>query len=217
MTVPQVTTSFHPLENVAGVRAAFVPRIPGVDVETDRESALARLTQPHADFLAARGFSAADLATAEQVHGAGVVAVTAPGRQPQVDGLVTNTRGLALGIYAADCAAVYLADRRGRAVGLVHSGRAGTAANITGCAIGLLSELYGVVAADLVVEVSPCIRPPLYENNFAAEIAAQARAAGAGEVRDRGICTGRELGQYYSYRVERGRTGRMLAVLALES
>jgi copper oxidase (laccase) domain-containing protein len=217
LIVPPVATPFHPLENVAGVRAAFVPRIPGVDVETDRENALARLAQPQADFLAARGFSAADLATAEQVHGAGVVAVTAPGRQPQADGLITNVRGLVLGIYVADCAAVYLADRRGRAVGLVHSGRAGTAANITGCAIALLRELYGVAADDLVVEVSPCIRPPLYENDFAAEIAAQARAAGAAEVRDRGICTGRELGQYYSYRVERGRTGRMLAVLALES
>jgi copper oxidase (laccase) domain-containing protein len=32
---------------------------------------------------------------------------------------------------------------------------------------------------------------------------------------DDGICTGREIGRYYSYRVERGRTGRMLAVLQL--
>ncbi len=210
-------TLFYPLENVSGVRAAFVPRIPGVDVATDRDEALARLAEPHADYLAAQGFAADRLATAEQVHGAGVVAVTVPGRQPQADGLVTNVPNLVLGIYVADCAAVYLADRRGRAVGLVHSGRAGTAANITGCAIGLLQSLYGVPPADLVVEVSPCIRPPLYETDFAAEIARQARAAGAGEVRDRGLCTGREVGRYYSYRVERGRTGRMLAVLALAS
>ena len=210
-----VTSLFEPLQGVAGVRAVFVPRLPGVEVETDRETALARLAGPHAEFLAARGVSAARMATAEQVHGAEVSVVSAPGRQAQVDGLITAVPGLVLGIYVADCAAVFLADRRGRAVGLVHSGRAGTAANITGRTIGLLQSCYAVAPADLVVELSPCIRPPLYETDFAAEISAQARAAGAGEVRDRGICTGREVGQYYSYRVERGRTGRMLAVLML--
>jgi copper oxidase (laccase) domain-containing protein len=115
----------------------------------------------------------------------------------------------------ADCAAVYLADQHGRAVGLVHSGRAGTALNITGRTIDLMRTGFGIEPADLVVHLSPCIRPPLYETDFAAEIAAQARDAGAGQVIDDGICTGREVGRYYSYRVERGRTGRMLAVLQL--
>ena len=41
------------------------------------------------------------------------------------------------------------------------------------------------------------------------------RAAGVGEVRDEGICTGCDVERFYSYRVERGRTGRMLAALAL--
>jgi copper oxidase (laccase) domain-containing protein len=99
---------------------------------------------------------------------------------------------------------------------LVHSGRAGTAANITGATIDLMVREHGVDRADLVVHLSPCIRPPLYENDFAADIVAQARAAGAGEVIDDRICTGRDTAHYYSYRVERGRTGRMLAVLSLE-
>jgi hypothetical protein len=67
----------------------------------------------------------------------------------------------------------------------------------------------------LVVEISPCIRPPLYETDFAAEIAAQARGAGVADVRDRAICTGGNVDRFYSYRVERGQTGRMLAVIAL--
>jgi hypothetical protein len=90
LTVHPSATLFHPLENVPGVRAAFVPRIPGVDVATDRDEALARLAGPHADCLAAQGFAADRLATAEQVHGAGVVAVTVPGRQPQTDGLMKS-------------------------------------------------------------------------------------------------------------------------------
>jgi copper oxidase (laccase) domain-containing protein len=131
------------------------------------------------------------------------------------DGLVTNIAGLGLGIYVADCAAVYLADRKGLAIGLVHSGRAGTSKNIVGRAIGLLESRFGVSPSDLVVEISPCIRPPLYETDFAAEIAAQAREAGATDVRDCAVCTGQSVDLYYSYRVERGQTGRMLAVMAL--
>ena len=208
---------FEPLPGVTGVRAAFIPRIEGIDVATDRETALQRLAPAHAEYLRARGFASGQLATAEQIHGAGVAVASAPGTHAGVDALVTAERGLVLGIYVADCAAVFLADRRGRAVGLAHSGRAGTAANITGATIALLQSRFGIDPSDLVVHLSPCIRPPLYENDFAADIVAQARAAGVGEVIDDGICTGREVGRYYSYRVERGRTGRMFAALSLVS
>lgn len=207
---------FRPLDSVSSVRAAFIPRIAGVDVSADRATVLARLAGPHASHLRGLGFDPGRLATAEQVHGSGVACAEAPGEHAGADALVTSERGLALGIYVADCAAVYLADRRGRAVGLVHSGRVGTALGITGRAIELMHERFGVEPQDLVVHISPCIRPPLYETDFASDIAAQAREAGAGEVRDEGICTGRDVGRYYSYRVERGFTGRMLAVVALK-
>ena len=208
---------FEPLASLDKVRAAFLPRLPGIDVVTDRETALARLAAPHAASLRSIGFDPARLAIAEQVH-RDVVAVARESRaHPGADALVTDVPRLALGIYVADCAAVYLADRHGRAIGLVHSGRAGTELNITGRTIALLHEEFGIAPADLVVHLSPCIRPPLYETDFAATIAAQARAAGVGEFCDDNICTGREVASYYSYRVERGRTGRMLAVLELKS
>lgn len=206
---------FQPLAGLSGVSAAFVPRITGVDVATDRATALERLAPAHAEYLRARGFDTAQLATAEQVHGDVVAVAAGASMHGGADALVTGVRGLGLGIYVADCAAVYLADRRGRAVGLVHSGRAGTTKNIVGRTIALLTAEFGIPAEELVVEISPCIRPPLYETDFAAEIAAQVRAAGVADVRDRGICTGQNVDRFYSYRVERGQTGRMLAVLAL--
>ena len=206
---------FEPLAGVPGVSASFVPRITGIDVATDRATALERLAPVHAEYLRGRGFDEAHLATAEQVHGDAVAVAADASLHGGADALVTGVKGLGLGIYVADCAAVYLADRKGRAVGLVHSGRAGTTKNIVGRTIELLGAEFGVDAADLVVEIGPCIRPPLYETDFAAEIAAQARAAGATDVRDRAICTGQNVDRYYSYRVERGQTGRMLAVLAL--
>ena len=197
------------------MNAAFFPRIAGVDVVTDRATALARLAPAHAEHLRSRGFDTAQLATAEQVHGDVVAVAERAHAHAGADALVTGVAGLGLGIYVADCAAVYLADRKRRAIGLVHSGRSGTSKNIVGRTIALLREQFGVPPDDLVVEISPCIRPPLYETDFAAEIAMQAREAGVTEVRDCGVCTGQNIDRYYSYRVERGQTGRMLAVLAL--
>jgi copper oxidase (laccase) domain-containing protein len=66
-----------------------------------------------------------------------------------------------------------------------------------------------------VVQLSPCIRPPFYEVDFAAQIVAQLKAGGVRRIYDCGENTGADLERFYSYRVERGLTGRMLAFLTL--
>ena len=73
----------------------------------------------------------------------------------------------------------------------------------------------GSRASDLVLQLGPCIRPPHYEIDFAAEILRQSRELGVTAVHDSGVCTACDLERYYSYRAEKGRTGRMLAFLAL--
>ena len=67
----------------------------------------------------------------------------------------------------------------------------------------------------MIVQLSPCIRPPAYEIDFAAQIRESCEEAGvpAGQIHDPGTCTSRDLDRYYSYRVEKGKTGRMLAVI----
>lgn len=208
-----VVETFPALDALSGVRAAFLARVPDVDVDADRETALARLRPAHADHLARHGFPAP--AFAEQVHGALVTAVTEPTFAPAADGLATNAPGLPLGIYVADCAAVYLVDPRRRAIALLHSGRKGTEQNILAAGVETMRARFSSNPADLVGVVSPCIRPPHYEINFPATLAAQAGALGLGAWHDAGVCTAAHLDRYYSYRRERGRTGRMLAVLML--
>jgi polyphenol oxidase len=210
----EVCDALPVLDTLSGVRAAFFTRIPGVDAAVDREEALARLQPTHDALITELGFSRPSLA--EQVHGHGVAIVSTPGFSAGADALVTATPGLTLGIYVADCAAIYVVDPVRRAIGLAHSGRKGTEANILGHTVALMHEHFGADPADLVVAVSPCIRPPNYEVDFAAEIAAQAHAAGVGTFHDAGVCTAASIDRYYSYRREMGKTGRMLALLMLE-
>ena len=74
---------------------------------------------------------------------------------------------------------------------------------------------FGCEPREIIAQIGPCIRPPHYEVDFAARIAAQCRAAGLEQVHDCGTCTGEHVARYYSYRREQGKTGRLLALLAL--
>ena len=183
----------------------------------DREETLARLREGFESTIEQLGLRPDQVASAQQVHGGEVAKALGPGDLPGVDGLVTDVPGLALRIVVADCCAVYLVDPVRRAIGLVHSGKKGAEAEISAVAIRAMQDHYGSRPADLVVRLSPCIRPPAYEVDIAAAIRSQVAAAGVpvDSIHDDRVCTSSDLGKYYSYRVEKGATGRMFAVLAL--
>lgn len=211
---------FPALRALTNVRHGFIGRIPGIDVATDRAEALARLDAAHRAIRADLGFAEGAFATAEQVHGNEIAVIDQAPVENRcfsgADGLVTNQRGVSLEIYVADCCAVFVVDPVRRVIGLVHSGRKGTELGIVGIAIGRMQKNFESAPRDLVVQISPCIRPPHYEVDFADEIVRQARACGVEQVHDSGRCTACDLGGYYSYRAEKARTGRMLALLALK-
>ena len=204
-----------------GCRHAFIGRAAGLDVNTDRAAALARLDGFHRRARHELGLDGTAFITAEQVHG-NAVAVIAEGDSlpdapvPGVDGLVTNRPDVSLGIYVADCCAVYLVDPKRRVIGLVHSGKKGTELGIVPMALAAMTARFGTRPEEVTVQLGPCIRPPWYEVDFAASIVAQCHEAGAGCVEDAGANTATDPQRYYSYRREKGRTGRMLALLALD-
>jgi polyphenol oxidase len=211
-----VPVQFFPaLSEIGIVEHGFILRIPGLDVQTDRQSALQRLEHYHRDQLATIGTRS--LKQAEQVHGNGVarIDVGSATRTEGVDGLVTADPEVVLGVYVADCCAIYLVDPLCPAIGLVHSGKKGTEQNIVGSAVKKLRTNFGSEPEDLIAVLSPCIRPPYYEVDFAQSIAAQLRTENVNKICDNQDNTGSDLDRFYSYRMEKGRTGRMLAYLAL--
>jgi|SRR5262245_59449299 len=221
---------FPALSAIKICRHVFAQRIPGIDVLAEKAEVLERLETAHHEIRNVTGFSDSDqiastrrsrcwpLFTAEQVHGNQIAVPDEAGSSrefPGCDGIITNQRGVALGIYVADCCAVYIVDPKTPAIGLVHSGRKGTEFGVVTNAIKQMIERFGSDVASMIVQLSPCIRPPHYEVDFAAEIIRQCRARGVQHVHDSGTCTACDLDRYYSYRAEKGKTGRMVAVLGL--
>ena len=198
-----------PALNLAGLRHGFSTRSQG-----PLENLEAELTSS----FASTHFPMDIAVEAEQPHGNRIAVVDAPRtrRVPEVDALATSTPRLPLVVRVADCGPVFFYDPTQRVIALAHSGRRGTEGNIVGATIACLQSTFHCHPENLIVQLGPCIRPPHYEIDFAAEIERQAHACGVRYYSDCGICTASHLERYYSYRAEKGKTGRMWAVLMLE-
>jgi len=212
---------FPALNVIKICRHVFTQRIPGIDASHDKAEVLKRLDAAHQKIRNAAGLGDWPLFTAQQIHGNKIAVVDSCSRGPAVrdfpasDGIITDQRETALGIYVADCCAVYIVDPKTPAIGLVHSGRKGTELGVVANGITQMNERFGSEPANMIVQLSPCIRPPHYEVDFASEIIRQCGALGVQHIHGSSTCTACDLSRYYSYRAEKGKTGRMLAVLGL--
>jgi len=157
------------------------------------------------------------MVSAEQVHGAGVARVgRADGGKvvPGADALISGESNLTLVVRVADCGPVWLHCKKTGAIGLVHSGRKGSELGIVPATIRAMKKDFGADPAEMLGLLGPCIRPPYYDVDFAAEILRQMKAEGLGEIVDSGLCTASDPERFFSYRREKGQTGRHFAVLA---
>ncbi|HUQ41990.1 MAG TPA: polyphenol oxidase family protein [Candidatus Limnocylindrales bacterium] len=179
----------------------------------------------------ARGLGFAEITRTKQVHGRDVVHVE---RQiepwPAADGQWTTRPGVLLGVAAADCVPILIADPKGP-LGVAHAGWEGTTLRV---AQALVEAMVGGGAARerLVAAIGPSIGPCCYAIDeprarvIASRIGegalrradggvvfdlweanrAQLEAAGVGSVEMSGICTRSSGADLWSYRA-RGADG----------
>ena len=168
-----MTRRAAPLKAIGGLRHGFLTRAGGVS-EGDFASLNCgygsdddptRVARNRAIALDRVGAPEAALCTAFQRHTALCVAVTEPwpdGAGPQVDAMVTDRPGIALGVLTADCAPVLFADRARRVIGAAHAGWRGALGGVLEAAVAGMAAL-GAAPGDIVAAVGPCIGQASYE------------------------------------------------------
>ena len=214
--------------------------IPGFDLGLNTGSADEIIRQNYETLAEGLGTKNLKLALARQVHATRIRAVSDPGIYEETDGLITTTRELALGIQVADCAAVLVSDSKNGVIGAFHAGWRGAAGGIVPKGIEQMKEL-GSHTDQMNVYISPCISLKNFE--VGEEVARQFpgefcdfenyekphvdlksfinyQLVQSGIPRDQievsADCTLDDQ-RFYSFRRERERAGRMLALIQLNN
>ena len=103
------------------------------------------------------------LVTLTQIHSPQVVSVTDPhGNHPEGDALVTNLKGVALGIFTADCAPILFYDPKAHIIGACHAGWKGAKAEVISETIKAMVAL-GANRTHMYATLGPTIQQQNYE------------------------------------------------------
>ncbi|SFS03833.1 peptidoglycan editing factor PgeF [Yoonia litorea] len=109
------------------------------------------------------GVALDQLAGVHQVHSAKAVTLDAPvSPPPQVDGMATATKGLALGILTADCQPVLFADKTAGVIGAAHAGWKGALDGVLDATVTQMENL-GANRKDITAVIGPTISQANYE------------------------------------------------------
>ena len=157
------------LSNLQGIAHGFFGRTGGVSRGLYESLNCGLGSADHADHVrenrrrAQQALGANALNTLYQVHSASVVAVEAPWDSgPKADAMVSNVRGIALGILSADCAPVLLADGEAGVIGAAHAGWKGALAGVVEATVAAMEKL-GARRARIAAAIGPCIGQANYE------------------------------------------------------
>jgi len=81
----------------------------------------------------------------------------------EVDGFITNLKGIALRAIYADCVPLYFVDEKKQAIGIIHSGWKGTLKKIAVVTVKKMVEEYGCELRDINILIGPSISKEYFE------------------------------------------------------
>ena len=163
-----------------GVPHGFTTRLGGVstgylaslNLGMHRGDDPANVQENYRRLAEAVGFSLDKLVLTWQIHSDIVRPVTAQDSRgidhrnyPECDALITNDPGTALFVFTADCTPILLHDPVTGAVGAVHAGWRGTAANIAGKTVEAMVRTYGCKPENIRAAIGPNIGQCCFETD----------------------------------------------------
>lgn len=113
-----------------------------------------------------------DIVCSDQTHTVNVLrvdsrfagaGVSIPKPYTDVDGLITDERGLLLATFFADCVPLFFVDPVHRAIGLSHSGWRGTVRRMGAVTLDAMRDAFGTRPCDVFAAVGPSICQDCYE------------------------------------------------------
>jgi len=190
-------------------------------------------------FCAALGFESTQMAFSYQVHGDQVRIVTEAGGAQGFDAMITQTPGILLAVSIADCTPILILDTETRVVAAIHAGWRGTEAQIVRKTLEAMQLEFGTQAKNCWAYVGTCIDECSFEvgpevadqfdpafKRYDAEVGryfvdlkkantTQLLAFGvpADQIETSPYSTVLHVEDYFSYRKEKGQTGRMLCAI----
>ncbi|MFD2570579.1 peptidoglycan editing factor PgeF [Spirosoma soli] len=193
-------------------------------------------------FFEAIGASASQFASSHQVHGTDILYTTEPGRFEGYDALITDKPGLLIGVTVADCVPILIYDSKNQVVAAVHAGWRGTVGGIVAKTLARMQEQFGTRAKYCYAYIGTCIDEASFEvgsevaeqfapdfirvDPYTQKTCANLKSANTRIFIDFGVPSA-QIGisafstvlnndDYFSYRAEGGKTGRMLAVVGIK-
>lgn len=184
--------SYRILDDIPWLKNAVSTRLGGVSKDYlasmnlgfNRGDLDENVIRNHEIFANVIGVNPKNIVTGNQTHTTNVKVVTKDDcgkgiyrdrNYTDIDGLITNEKGIVLATYYADCVPLLIVDTKNKAIGLSHSGWRGTVGKIGKVTIEKMGELYGTKPEDIVVRIGPSICQKCYE--ISEEVAVQFKEA----------------------------------------
>lgn len=240
------------LESFPGLVHAFLGRTGGVSTghlaslnmgrrEDDTPENLKENRRRVAD---AFGMDVERIFTVSQVHSDRIVTIDNPDVRPEevksqeADAIITNVKGISIGILTADCVPVLLYDHKRGVMAAVHAGWRGTAMKISKKCVKEMQERFGTDPKDIATAIGPAIGLCCYKVNDDVVMAVgnidkvtrpcefhwcldlpkanllHLEEAGVKDIDLSSICTSCRTDLFFSHRREDGRTGRQLSFIS---
>ena len=198
--------------------------------------------QTRDEFLNQLGIHLNQLAYSHQVHENKVLVTNKPQSAEGYDAIITNMPDVFVCVTIADCTPVLIYDTKNKAVAAIHAGWRGTVAKILSETLNAMHANYGTKGEDCVAFIGACISNKNFEvgdevavhfsddekvfNTEKKKYYVDLKLANKKQLMAFGIkesnieisdkCTVGDNTQFYSYRFEKGKTGRMLALIGMK-
>ena len=195
---------------------------------------------------AAAGIDPECMVSSEQVHGTAILHAEKPGHYQGYDAFITDRKNLFLCIFTADCYPVLIYDPRHNASGAIHAGWKGSAGKIVMKTIAAMESSFNSNPSDCLAYIGTGISAEAYEvgREVAMEFPADSRQHSRSRMKKKNTClilawstTGSCLHQefcasnierspfcsvrdndlFFSYRRDKGKTGRMVSLIGIRS